>query len=212
MTTTALGHIDITLKALDPEPGEDGPGSCEAILSTNSLDRDGQIVDAHAFDPLPSRMTIDIDHGLSVRSVVGSGVPSYLPDGRLRVKFDFSSIPRAQEVRTLVKEGHLTSMSAAFMNPRIEIDPDDERPHIRQAELVNGSIVAIPSNRDALILDAKAASVTQDPPAPDPDTSVDPDGSSDVRQLGPELEGRKTAALAVAAALDTVTQLNERGQ
>lgn len=151
-TTKAIGAVTVDLKALDPD---DPAGQFEAVLSAPTLDRDGEIIDAKAFEPLPDHMTIDIDHGMSVLTTVASGTPYYDGD-TLKFRGTFSTLPRAQEVRTLVTEGHIRKMSVAFMNAHREIDPDDERPHVRKAELLNAAIVAIPSNREADILSAKA--------------------------------------------------------
>ena len=90
------------VKSLD---GDDDPnGSFEAILSAATLDRDGEIIDAKAFDPLPDRIPIDIDHGMTVATTVGSGVPFYDGDV-LKARGVFASTPRAEEIRTLVAEG-----------------------------------------------------------------------------------------------------------
>ena len=138
------------------------------------------VIDGRAFDPLPDHITIDIDHGMSVGTTVGSGTPYYEGD-ILKFRGTFSSIPRAQEVRTLVTEGHIRKMSVAFMNAARETDPDDERTHIRRAELLNAAIVPIPSNREASILAAKALAAEahqralEDAPAEDAKTSTDPD-------------------------------------
>jgi HK97 family phage prohead protease len=150
--TKAFGIVDIDIKAADPD---DDAGMFEAILSAPTLDRDGEVIDPKAFEPLPDHITIDIDHGMSVGTTVGSGVPYYDGDV-LKFRGSFSSIPRAQEVRTLVTEGHIRKMSVAFMNANRETDPEDERTHIRRAELLNAAIVPIPSNREASILAAKA--------------------------------------------------------
>jgi HK97 family phage prohead protease len=150
--TKLFGVVDVDIKALDPD---DPTGAFEAILSAPTLDRDGEVIDALAFEPLPDHITIDIDHGMSVATTVGSGVPYYEGD-LLKFRGTFSSIPRAQEARTLVAEGHIRKMSVAFMNAARETDPTDERTHIRRAELLNAAIVPIPSNREASILVAKA--------------------------------------------------------
>ncbi len=143
-----LHRLDISLKAVD-----DGPnGGFEAILSTPTLDRDGEIVDTKAFDPLPARIPIDHDHGMSVMSTVGSGEPFYEGDV-LRIKGSFASTARAQEVRALVKEGHIDRMSVAFINPVRETK--DGVPHVVRAELINAGIVCIPANREAAITAAK---------------------------------------------------------
>ena len=145
----ALGEV----KAVEDADG-DPNGEFDVILSAPSLDRDGEIIDAKVFDPLPDHITFDIDHGMSTATTVGSGVPEYLPDGRLRVKGTYSSIPRAQEVRTLVREGHIRTTSVAFMGAVRE--EKDGVPHIIKAELLNGAFVPIPSNRESVVLSAKS--------------------------------------------------------
>lgn len=151
-TRTMKGAI----KALE----SDNPhGEFEVILSAPTMDRDGEVIDAKAFEPLPDHITFDIDHGMSVSTTVGSGVPSYDGD-LLKVRGTFSSIPLAQTVRTLVTEGHIRSTSVAFMEAKRTVK--DGVPHITQAELLNGAFVAIPSNREAAILAAKEFSTKVD--------------------------------------------------
>lgn len=145
----ALGEV----KAVEDAEG-DPNGEFDVILSAPTLDRDGEVIDAKVFDPLPDHITFDIDHGMSTATTVGSGVPEYLPDGRLRVKGTYSSIARAQEVRTLVREGHIRTTSVAFMGAVRE--EKDGVPHIVKAELLNGAFVPIPSNRESIILSAKS--------------------------------------------------------
>lgn len=149
MTTKTFGVLDAVVKAAGDS------GEFEAILSVPSVDRDGEIIDPFAFNPLPAKITIDIDHGMSVASTVGSAEPYYTPDGVLMCRGTFASTSRAQEVRTLVKEGHIDRMSVAYRAARYEIDQTDGLPHLRSGELLNAAIVPIPANRDAAILVAK---------------------------------------------------------
>ena len=131
---------------------EEGPGAFEVVLSTPSKDRDGDELAAEDWKtPLPEHITFDTDHGMSVASTVGSGVPS-IEDGKLIVRGTYSSLPRAQEVRTLVKEGHIRTTSVAFMSEKVT--KDGKTRTVR--ELLNGAFVAIPSNREAVVLSAKA--------------------------------------------------------
>lgn len=135
--------------------GDDsGPGEFEVVLSAPTLDRDGEVIATRAFDPLPARITFDYDHGMSVATTIGSGVPSYDEAGRLVVRGSYASIPRAQEVRTLVREGHITTTSVAFMDAQRE--QKDGVSTITRAELLNGAFVAIPSNREAVVLSSKS--------------------------------------------------------
>lgn len=168
-------YLDATIKAAGDS------GEFEAILSMPTLDRDGEIIDPYAFAPLPDKITIDVDHGMSVASTVGSGVPYYASDGTLMFRGQFASTARAQEVRTLVKEGHIDRMSVAYRAARYEIDPNDGLPHLRSAELLNAAIVPIPANREAAITvakcaacEAKTADTIPEPPAASPPAAPDP--------------------------------------
>jgi hypothetical protein len=143
----ALGEV----KAAEDD---DSPhGGFDVILSAPTLDRDGEVIDAKVFEPLPDHITFDIDHGMSTATTVGSGTPYYEGDV-LRVKGTYSSIPRAQEVRTLVREGHIRTTSVAFMGAVRE--EKDGVPHVVKAELLNGAFVPIPSNRESVVLSAKS--------------------------------------------------------
>lgn len=149
--TKTVGCFDIAVKALD---SDDPNGAFEAILSAPTKDRDGEVVAAKAFEPLPERIHIDHDHGMSVLSTVGSGRPFY--DGELlKIQGVYASTARAQEVRALVAEGHITKMSVAFMDAKREVK--DGVPHVVTAELLNAAFVAVPANRDAAVTAAKAA-------------------------------------------------------
>lgn len=127
-------------------------GEFEVVLSAPTTDRDGEVIDAKAFEPLPDHITFDIDHGLSTATTVGSGKPFYDGD-LLKVRGSFASTPLAQEVRTLVTEGHIRTTSVAFMGAKKEVK--DGVPHITKAELLNGAFVPVPSNREALVISSK---------------------------------------------------------
>lgn len=144
----ALGEV----KAVEDTQG-DPNGEFDVILSAPTTDRDGEVIDARCFDPLPDHITFDIDHGMSTATTVGSGTPRYEDDGTLRVRGTYSSIPRAQEVRTLVREGHIRTTSVAFMSA--EREQKDGVTHVTKAELLNGAFVPIPSNRESVVLSAK---------------------------------------------------------
>lgn len=144
-----LNRFEADLKAVS-----DGNGEFEAVLSVPTVDRDGEVIDPKAFEPLPEYIPIDIDHGMSVSTVVGSGAPYYDGDV-LKLRGTFASTELGQEVRTLVLEGHVRKMSVAFMAAQ-RAEDENGTPHIVKAELLNAAIVAIPSNREADILAAKA--------------------------------------------------------
>jgi hypothetical protein len=143
---------DATIVATGSET--DMPGTFQVILSAPTKDRDGDTLLPDDWKlPLPDHITFDMDHGMSVASTVGSGTPSIDPaTGNLIVDGTFSSLPRAQEVRSLVNEGHIRTTSVAFMSEKQVKDGVS----VTKRELLNGAFVAIPSNREALVLSSKA--------------------------------------------------------
>jgi hypothetical protein len=132
---------------------EEFPGSFEVILSAPTKDRDGDTLLPDEWkQPLPEHITFDSDHGMTVATTVGSGVPRIdEATGNLVVAGSYSSLPRAQEVRTLVNEGHIRTTSVAFMSEKTEKDGKS----VATRELLNGAFVAIPANREALVLSSK---------------------------------------------------------
>jgi HK97 family phage prohead protease len=150
----AVGLVD-TVETDSPN------GAFEVILSAATLDRDGEVIDSRAFDPLPDHVPFDIDHGMTVQTTVGSGQPYYAEDGSLRVKGTFASTPLAQEVRTLVAEGHIRTTSVTFMAAE-RVKDEKSIDHVVRAELLNGTFTPVPSNREAVVLSAKALDVAVD--------------------------------------------------
>jgi len=127
-------------------------GEFDVILSTDTLDRDGERLYLDEWkQPLPDHITIDSDHDMSVVSTVGSGRPFINDAGQLQVRGTFASTPHGQNVRTLVNEGHIKTVSVAF---RVDKTRKDAKP---QRELLNAGFVAVPANPDAVVLSSKTA-------------------------------------------------------
>jgi hypothetical protein len=145
---------DFPVSASDPT--EQYPhGAFEVVLSAPTLDRDGEVVDSKAFEPLPDHITFDTDHSMTCDSVVGSGTPYYAPDGTLRVKGGFASDERSQTIRTKVLEGHIRTTSVTFMAAQRQSD-EKGIDHVVKAELLNGTFTPVPSNRESVVLTAKS--------------------------------------------------------
>lgn len=129
-------------------------GAFEVILSTPTEDRDGEKVASDEWKmPLPDHITFDVDHGMSVATTVGSGTPRIEADGTLRVSGTYASTPKAQEARALVNEGHIRTVSVAFLRSSSPVKGG--KPAVTR-ELLNGAFVAVPANPEALILASKA--------------------------------------------------------
>lgn len=139
--------IDTITDATDEAPF----GGFTAVASDASRDRDGEnLTQDEWITPLPDHITIDVDHGMSVATTVGSAHPYFSDSGEMMIQASFSSLARAQEVRTLINEGHIKTVSVACLVDKSKKSGTPKR------ELLNVGIVAIPSNRNAVILASKA--------------------------------------------------------
>lgn len=197
---TTKDFIFANVKAL--ESSDDSPnGSFEATISAPSIDRDGEVIDAGAFDPLPASIPILADHLGEVRSLVGRAVPYYEGE-TLKAKGSFASHEFAQYVRGLLTEAMLDTMSVGFMPPKRTII--EGTPHITKSELLEASFVVIPSNRDALVNTAKAmAPEKQYVDVEPPDGSYE-DTQDDLRSALSDLYGANSQVTLVATYPDHV--------
>ncbi len=131
--------------------GESPNGEFEVVLSMPTLDRDDEVIDVKAFDPLPESIPFHAFHDFA--QPIGRAVPVYDGD-RLVARGYYASTPDAQVIRAKVSEGIIGHTSVGFMTPKREVK--DGKAHIVKAELLEGSFVSVPSNREAAVLAAKS--------------------------------------------------------
>jgi HK97 family phage prohead protease len=129
-------------------------GEFEIVMSTDSVDRDGEVIVKGAFDPLPASIPVHAFHDFS--RPIGRAVPGYDADGRLVGRGFYGSDAESQKMRQWVVDGIVGHTSVGFM--AAERDQKDGVPHITKAELLEVSFVSVPSNRDAAVLMAKSYS------------------------------------------------------
>lgn len=135
---------------------EDRGGRFEALLSTPDMDLDGDELTSDGWEiPLPARIPINVDHKVGVLTTIGSAIPSLDMDGNLRVEGTFASTPAGQEVRTLVREGHIGTMSVEFLQYWDEDEDGQSKPGKRT--LTGGAFTPIPANPKAVVLSAKSS-------------------------------------------------------
>lgn len=124
-------------------------GGFRAVVSTGSIDRDGEVVVPGAFAPLPASIPVHMNHDLRVQALVARGVPTYVGD-ELHLDAVFASTPDAQTVRQKVRDGVLSELSIVFRPlRRTEVGGV---PHIVRGDLLAADLVTVPSNRDTRIL------------------------------------------------------------
>lgn len=139
-----------TVKGIE---GEHPHGEFEIVMSTQSIDRDGEIIVKGAFDPLPASIPVHAFHDF--HDPIGRATPSYDEQGRLVGKGVFAGTARAQEIRQLVTDGVIGHTSVGFMAAERSTGETGVT-EIHSAELLEVSFVSIPSNRDARVLAAKS--------------------------------------------------------
>lgn len=127
-------------------------GEFEIVMSTDSVDRDGEIIVKGAFDPLPESIPVHAFHDFN--DPIGRAVPGYNDQGQLVGRGFYAGTPRAQEIRQLVTDGVIGHTSVGFMAAERD-DKGDGPVKITGAELLEVSFVSVPSNRDARVLAAK---------------------------------------------------------
>ncbi len=128
-------------------------GGWTAVASAPTLDRDGEVIAAGAFEPLPATVPVHLNHELRVEALVGRAVPRY-QGGKLIIDGVFAGTELAASTRQLVLDGTLTTMSVVFIGSQRKTI--DQVPTITRAELVAVDFVSIPSNRDAVVLSARS--------------------------------------------------------
>lgn len=133
-------------------------GTWEAIASTPTIDRDHEIVAAGAL--WWNGVTVPC-HAEHFGELIGSGIPRYVGD-ELRIVGRFASTAKAQQVRTLVVEGHMRTMSVMFLPSTFEPGRGDVKRIITRAELLAVDFAPVPSNRDARVLTSRAISRSGD--------------------------------------------------
>jgi len=121
----------------------------EAIASTDAIDRDGETIDPKGWEleNFKNNPVLLFAHDYK-QPPVGKFVDIETRDDGLLGKFKFASTERAQELKTLVKEGILNTLSVGFMTK--ESDAKDAK-KITKQELLEVSLVPVPSNAEAVI-------------------------------------------------------------
>jgi HK97 family phage prohead protease len=145
-------HKSFVMAEVKAAQSENPNGEFEIVMSTDSIDRDGESIVKGAFDPLPASIPVHAFHDF--HDPVGRAVPEYTEDGRLVGRGVFASTARAQEIRQLVSDGVIGHTSVGFMSADRK-STDDGPPLVTKAELLEVSFVSVPSNRDAAVLMVK---------------------------------------------------------
>ena len=149
----------------------DGERRIVFVASSSTIDRDYERVDVPSLRlPLKAGGEIRVsqigengvegvdiplmlNHSGDIRDVIGSVRKAWFENGELVFEAGISSRGIAQEVLTLIDEGHLSN---AFSITMIDFDFDYDTETIKNAEVIEVSVVYRGSNKDARLLAVKS--------------------------------------------------------
>lgn len=212
----------------------DGERRIVFVASSSSVDRDYEKVDVPTLRlPLKSGGEIQVsqigsegvegidiplmlNHSGDIRDVIGSVRKAWFENGELVFEAGISSRGIAQEVLTLIDEGHLSN---AFSITMIDFDYDYDTETIRNAEVIEVSVVYRGSNKDARLLAVKsllgdermdeAEKVEAEAPVETPETVEAPVEQVEESVSEAEATSEKDEAEAVEPVEETATEQEE---
>ena len=185
----------------------DGERRIVFVASSSTVDRDYERVDVPTLRlPLKAGGEIQVsqigsegvegvdvplmlNHSGDIRDVIGSVRKAWFENGELIFEAGISSRGIAQEILTLIDEGHLSN---AFSITMIDFDYDYDTETIRNAEVIEVSVVYRGSNKDARLLAVKSllggeqmeeAEKVEAPVAETVETVEEPVGEAPVEQV-----------------------------
>lgn len=212
----------------------DGERRIVFVASSSSVDRDYEKVDVPTLRlPLKSGGEIQVsqigsegvegvdiplmlNHSGDIRDVIGSVRKAWFENGELIFEAGISSRGIAQEILTLIDEGHLSN---AFSITMIDFDYDYDTETIRNAEVIEVSVVYRGSNKDARLLAVKsllgdermdeAEKVEAEAPVETPETVEEPVEQVEESVSEAEATSEKDEAEAVEPVEETTTEQEE---
>lgn len=150
--------FNIEVKSIDEEQR-----TVDFVFSDNSVDRYGEIVDQASWDTKAYEKNPVILWGhdpSKAENVIGSGGNIRLNQaGKSLITAQFDDDAHASLIFNKIKKGILRTVSAGFIPHTLEFE--DDVPVLKDNELLEVSVVAIPANPNALALDFKAGEMHQ---------------------------------------------------
>lgn len=154
------------------DAGDVGERRITFVASSNGVDRHYETVDVASLRlplkggghikvaEIPEEGVSDIvdiplmlNHSGDVRDIIGSVRKAFFQNGELVFEAGISSLDTAQEMLTLIEEGHLSN---AFSITMIDFDYNSESETISNAEVIEVSLVYRGSNKEARLLAIKS--------------------------------------------------------
>lgn len=152
-----MHFADLSLRNFETKSVSDDKATFTGIASTSDVDLGQDVIEPGAFGKSLNSVVLLRDHNAS--KVIGR-LDQFEQDGKnLRVAGEIGfDTDVARETYALMKRGYLSGISPGFVVKRdgVSWDEKDKVRHIKKAELVECSIVAIPANQRARVRNVKS--------------------------------------------------------
>lgn len=203
--------FNISVKSIDEEKRQ-----ATFVFSDNSIDRYGEIVD-QSWDTKNYEKNPIVLWGhdpQAAENAIGTAVELTInDDGKSLMTAQFDDDPHASLIFNKIKKGILRTVSAGFIPHTIEYE--DDVPVLKDNELLEVSVVAIPANPNAVALAVKAGEINKKEAAwlmksmreeadlieaqLSADEAADPDLAAKVAELEQQLQEANDAKAALEA-------------
>jgi HK97 family phage prohead protease len=137
----------------------DGTWSVSGYVSTfGNVDRTGDVILAGAFDrALADGRRVKFLYAHDQAQVLGVPIELKADDHGLFGTFKISRTRLGEDVHTLLKDGALDSFSIGFFIDDLDFDPESGTRILKDIDLLEASVVAVPANPEALVTTVKQA-------------------------------------------------------
>lgn len=135
----------------------DGTWEVAGYVSTfGNVDRTGDVILADAFDrSLSDGRRIKFLYAHDQSQVLGVPLALKADDHGLFGRFKISRTRLGEDVHTLLKDGALDSFSIGFFIEDLDFDPESGTRILKEIDLLEASVVAVPANPEALVTSVK---------------------------------------------------------
>lgn len=148
------------IRAPEVRAAPSGARRISGIASTANRDRHGETVDPRG---ITWRLPVPLLAGHDHRSPIGKVVSLEASHSELRFTAEVSSATEhARQMQALIDDGTLWGVSIGFLG--VDYEARDKGLHWKSAELLEVSIVSVPSNRESRILSTTAKAAEPTPP------------------------------------------------
>lgn len=136
------------------------------IISTRTVDRMNDVIEAWNLDAYRANPIVLWQHTSSLFPI-GRSTRVWIEGTRLKATLELTDAsPEAERARRLIEGGFLRAASVGFIPLRWEFSRDPARPlgiDVKEAELVEWSVVSAPANRECLLVNSDSANKSLTP-------------------------------------------------